>query len=51
MSDSTQSRAGRFYVQDMIQFCERVRAYTAGQDQTHSSPIHSGTMLRYATSN
>ena len=33
MSDSAHRRAWRFYVRDMIGFCERVRSYTAGHDQ------------------
>ncbi len=33
MSDSAHRRAWRFYVRDMIGFCERVRSYTAGYDQ------------------
>ena len=34
MSDEDCSRDWLFYVKDMIEFCERVRRYTAGQDQT-----------------
>ena len=34
MSDADCSRKWLFYVKDMIEFCERVRCYTASQDQT-----------------
>ena len=35
MSDGTPgTREWRFYVQDMIDFCERVLAYTEGMDET-----------------
>ena len=34
MSDADCSRKWLFYVKDMIEFCERVRCYTVGQDQT-----------------
>ena len=33
MSDSAHRREWRFYVRDMIGFCERVLNYTAGHDQ------------------
>lgn len=33
MSDSADRREWRFYVRDMIGFCERVLNYTAGHDQ------------------
>jgi uncharacterized protein with HEPN domain len=33
MSDATPNREWRFYLDDMIGFCERVQAFTAGLDQ------------------
>ena len=33
MSDAGRSRNWLFYVKDMVEFCERVRRYTDGQDQ------------------
>ena len=41
-------RGRRFYVEDMIGFCERVRDYTAGLDQTafNASPIRYHATLR-----
>lgn len=41
-------RGWRFYVEDMIGFCERVRDYTAGLDQTafNASPIRYDATLR-----
>ena len=34
MSDATPNREWRFYLDDMIGFCERVQAFTNGLDQT-----------------
>ena len=34
MSDATPNREWRFYLDDMIGFCERVRAFTSGLDQS-----------------
>ena len=34
MSDAGRSRNWLFYVKDMVEFCERVRRYTDGQDQS-----------------
>lgn len=34
MSDATPNREWRFYLDDMIQFCERVQTYTNGVDQS-----------------
>jgi len=41
-------REWRFYVEDMIGFCERVRDYTAGLDQAsfNASPIRYDATLR-----
>lgn len=33
MSDATPNREWRFYLDDMIGFCERVQTFTAGLDQ------------------
>lgn len=33
MSDATRSREWRFYLDDMISFCERVETFTRGFDQ------------------
>jgi uncharacterized protein with HEPN domain len=33
MSDATPNREWRFYLDDMIGFCERVQAFTRGFDQ------------------
>lgn len=35
MSDATPNREWRFYLDDMIGFCERVQAFTRGFDQEH----------------
>ena len=34
MSDTTPGREWRFYLDDMIGFCERVHTFTSGLDQT-----------------
>ena len=34
MSDATPNREWRFYLDDMIGFCERVHAFTSGLDQS-----------------
>lgn len=34
MSDATPNREWRFYLDDMIHFCERVQAFTSGLDQS-----------------
>jgi uncharacterized protein with HEPN domain len=34
MSDATPGREWRFYLDDMIGFCERVQAFTSGLDQS-----------------
>ena len=49
MSDREQEARGwRFYVEDMIGFCERVRDYTAGMDQAAfvASPMPYDATLR-----
>lgn len=33
MSEATPGREWRFYVEDMVRFCDRVLAYTAGMEQ------------------
>ena len=33
MSEATPPRACRFYVEDMLAFCEKVLAYTKGLDR------------------
>ncbi len=35
MSEPTVSREWRFYLDDMIGFCERIQCFTAGIDQSH----------------
>lgn len=46
------SREWRFYLDDMLKFCEKVIAYTEGLDQQGfvTSGLNYDATLRYATS-
>ncbi|MEY4883883.1 MAG: hypothetical protein RIS34_1737 [Pseudomonadota bacterium] len=48
MSDATPNREWRFYLDDMIGFCERVQTFTQGLDQARfvSDALHFDATVR-----